>query len=383
MATRQRGGAARGARRRAAPAAAGVDDPRHALARRRRRAGPGGGARATSWPSARSRPAATRRRSSSRSPPPSGPGSAARPRPTWPPRRELADRDGAARPHHGAARAGSGPACAICRARAASRERGRAPLRPGVRRRAEGAAVDRRQPPDPQGGVVVGGGVADVPVEAEAGVGRGHRARPSAGRASVLAITDAAAIAGAAVVASHHPRCAGAGGPEVEAVDQADRRAGAERGERPRQQAQVGAVEAVAVDRGRRPAISTTTCSAWRMIGLGHPLADRRGEALGVVEVAQRAPAARPSGPRGRGRRPPPRAARRGTRGRPRRRPATRRTPKRAVVREEPAPDGRCAPGRRRGAHAPPAGPEARSAASRGCGPSCPPCRAGSTASRG
>ena len=112
-----RRGEAAAARHLTAP---GVDDPRRAPWR-------GAGASstwwrraATSWPSARSRPAATGRRSSSRSRPPSGTGSARAAEAYLAARPELAGRDGAARPARGPARAGSGPASAICRARSAS-----------------------------------------------------------------------------------------------------------------------------------------------------------------------------------------------------------------------------------------------------------------------
>ena len=82
-----------------------------------------------------------------------------------------------------------------------------------------------------------------------------RRDRPAAGPAMrrsrvVLAITDAAAMRRCAV-AVHHGAVRRRRGAEPEAVDQADLRAGVERRQGLRQQAQVGPVQPVAVD-GRR-----------------------------------------------------------------------------------------------------------------------------------
>ena len=95
---------------------------------------------------------------------------------------------------------------------------------------------------------------------------------------------------GAQVIAPHDRPVIGGGSAEGESVDQADVRAGLDGGERSGQQAQVGAVKAVAVDGRRRRA------EHHHLIGVaqdrvGHARAHLRTQALGVVEVAQRATA--------------------------------------------------------------------------------------------
>ena len=105
-------------------------------------------------------------------------------------------------------------------------------------------------------------------------------------------MTDAAAMQALLWSPPTTARCGRRLRAEPEPVDQADRRAGLERREGPREQAQVGAVEAVAVDGGR------ARDQHHHLVGLAHDRlgdagADVGREALRVVEVAERAAAAR------------------------------------------------------------------------------------------
>jgi hypothetical protein len=75
------------------------------------------------------------------------------------------------------------------------------------------------------------------------------------------------------------------------AVHEADRGAGLDRGQGARQQAEVRAVEAVPVD-GRRAGDEHDDLVGLAKDRLGDAVADVGGQALGVVEVAERAAAA-------------------------------------------------------------------------------------------
>ena len=189
----------------------------------------------------------------------------------------------------------------------------------------------------------------------------------------VLAMTDAAAMEALRWSPPTTARWGGACGPSRKPSTRQIDGQGSMRCQGARQQAQVRAVEPVPVDR-RRARDEHDDLVGLAQDRLGDAVADVGGEALGVVEVAERAPAA--------GREPleveadrrddqgPGEAAAAGLVGA--RHPAD---PELAVMGEQP----------RRGAapvHPPPRRRHlrSRSAASRGSGPSCRPSRGGSRA---
>ena len=252
------------------------------------------------------------------------------------------------------------------------------PITSGVGHRLEGAPVQGREPPGPQGGVVLGRRVADVVGEAELGIRLRHRAGHQAVPGGLR--DDRRGRDGGARGRPRSP--GGAGGRRGRGGSRPrGRRPGT--GRRRRAPAPSAAGWSCGARRGRS---WPGRRSAPRPARRGASWRSRRGR-------ARRAPTAWSR--RGR----PARGGRRGSatpgRGRPPRRPAgppgTRGRPRRCRRRGGRRSAGRARRGGRPGADAARAGrrvpmrlaARARSAASRGCGPSCPPCRAGSTAWRG